>query len=72
MAEVTNCSWKQTDEDNDFWETSCGGAFTLEAGGPSENRMKFCCYCGLSINELKWVAPVDDEEDYLTAMLREQ
>jgi hypothetical protein len=28
------------------WETSCGKAFVMIDGAPSDNGMKFCCYCG--------------------------
>jgi len=35
----------------DHWDTSCHHRFTLNDGTPSENRMKFCCYCGKPLNE---------------------
>lgn len=44
------CKWIY-DEDDDFWETECGGAFTLMAGTPKDNRMKFCPYCGKKIEQ---------------------
>ena len=44
------CHWTQ-DADPDFavWQTDCGEAFTLMEGGPTENTMRFCCYCGLAL-----------------------
>jgi hypothetical protein len=34
------------------WSTSCGNAFCLNHGTPSDNDMKFCCYCGLMLREV--------------------
>lgn len=38
------CRWRY-DED-DFWGTGCGEAFVFMDGGPAENRVAFCPYCG--------------------------
>lgn len=43
-----SCTWQ---EDDEAWRTSCGRAFSLEAGTPAENGMKWCCYCGRSITQ---------------------
>lgn len=44
-----DCNWfnDQTAWENDGgWDTTCGNRFYLCEGSPSENDMKFCCYCG--------------------------
>jgi hypothetical protein len=38
------CQWEE--DDDGFWMTSCGNTFVFEAGTPSDNKMKFCPYCG--------------------------
>lgn len=38
------CTWSADDDGN--FNTTCGHTFTLEYDGPTENQMKFCCYCG--------------------------
>lgn len=41
------CKWKcDPNPDCEFWETDCGKAFQFETGGPKENKMRFCSYCG--------------------------
>lgn len=46
------CSWTQDKQSVDNWDgddsydTDCGGKFELMNGTPSDNRMKFCPYCG--------------------------
>jgi hypothetical protein len=48
-AKGNRCEWKL---DNDgFYQTSCNGAFTLDSGTPSENKMVFCPFCGNEIQE---------------------
>ena len=58
MAE--QCEWKeeiQPDGDS-LWETSCGQTFCFNGGTPTDNKMKYCCYCG---KELKETLEVADE-----------
>ena len=45
-----SCTWHQ-DEDGTWW-TTCGNAFVLNDGKPSENKMKFCPYCGAKLKEV--------------------
>jgi hypothetical protein len=46
-ARVSPCIWEcSSDPDVSFWNTSCGEAWTFITGGPKENGMKFCPYCG--------------------------
>ena len=44
-AEDGKCKWAY-DDNYDMWETECGEAFCLESGGPIDNKMKYCPYCG--------------------------
>uniref|UniRef100_A0A6M3J629 Uncharacterized protein n=1 Tax=viral metagenome TaxID=1070528 RepID=A0A6M3J629_9ZZZZ len=39
------CVWKY-DEYDDTWNTSCNNTYQIIWGSPTENRMKFCPYCG--------------------------
>jgi len=59
----TGCEWEADEENN--WTTSCGKTFCLIEGGPIENDMKFCCYCGLALDELPYEEPDYDESDEL-------
>jgi len=54
---ATGCEWKADEEG--VWGTGCGQAFVFDDGGPIENGMKFCCYCGLTLDEL----PYEDAGD---------
>ena len=53
-------------EDWNAWTTSCGHLFTLNEGGPVENMMAFCCYCGLRLVEARPTAE-DESDDEVTA-----
>jgi hypothetical protein len=46
----TSCTWFAEFED-DMWSTDCGNYFQLNDGTPSDNEMKFCCFCGKEIEE---------------------
>lgn len=54
------CEWR-ADEDG-VWNTGCGRAFVLDNEGPIANDMKYCCYCGLVLDELPYDEPEDDDE----------
>ena len=41
------CVWKNAGE---YWATECDGAFYLETGTPSDNKMIYCPYCGKKIS----------------------
>lgn len=43
---MSNCIWKQDGVGEEAWDTTCQNRFSLSDGTPSENYMKFCCYCG--------------------------
>ncbi|MGE5523420.1 MAG: hypothetical protein ACM3SS_06885 [Rhodospirillaceae bacterium] len=47
--DVATCLW--TKNEDGYFDTSCGQAFVFTDGGPSENRMEFCCYCGGRLTE---------------------
>ena len=44
------CVWTE-DEDGNY-ETDCGQMFCFIEGGPTDNGMKFCCYCGKPLKEV--------------------
>jgi hypothetical protein len=56
------CTWAQADFETDAWETTCGGVFRLDDGTPSENKMRWCCYCGKSLQESPWADPESESE----------
>ena len=43
-----DCFWRHPDfQDFTHWTTKCGEIFDgFKEGGPYDNKMKFCCYCG--------------------------
>lgn len=51
-ARTRSCTWTE-DPDLPAWETSCDSAYFLADGTPSENRMKFCPFCGLKLEEVR-------------------
>jgi len=53
------CLW--TEDYDGTWETSCKHAFVLSTDMPSDNDMRFCCYCGKPLEERPYVE--EDEED---------
>lgn len=48
-SERVTCTWK-FDPDG-YWQTECGDQFMFSEGGPTENRVKFCHYCGRTCKE---------------------
>jgi len=52
-TDPTVCHWTAHPVDaSGFWETDCNEAFGLNEGTPSNNGMKFCCYCGKKLVEV--------------------
>lgn len=45
------CKWSEEDYSG-LWNTDCGNLFDLNEGTPSDNGMKFCCYCGKLIEQV--------------------
>ena len=60
VKKSTACHWSQDGEDSDVWATQCGHYFRLNEGSPIDNDMKFCCYCGRTLVELRF----EDEEPH--------
>ena len=44
-----SCRWTADDEGN--WDTQCEQKHVLIDGGPKDNQMRFCCYCGGALVE---------------------
>lgn len=42
--EWDRCEWTEDEDGN--WDTACDNKDRFIEGGPYENGMKFCCYCG--------------------------
>ena len=58
------CIWTNaTTDHSDTWETECGKMFTLNEGSPSDNDMKFCCYCGGSLEEERFSNLEEEAEE---------
>jgi len=54
----TPCVWAECDpltDDLPRWDTTCGQSFTFIDGGPAENGIKFCCYCGHPVESKPFV-----------------
>lgn len=47
-AEPLTCEWAHNDDDG-YWDTSCGKAWRFDDGGPKENNMNFCHCCGKTL-----------------------
>jgi hypothetical protein len=58
-----SCLWTQLDDESDCWETECGNAFSLNEDGPSQNKMRFCCYCGHQLEEVPWTDKDEETGD---------
>lgn len=50
----TECHWSQDSEDGDTWAAQCGRYFTINDGSPSDNEMRFCCFCGKPLVEIRF------------------
>jgi len=45
---------------SDVWETECGQSSCFNEGGPGEDGIDFCCYCGKRIVVETALKEVDD------------
>lgn len=60
------CTWTVDDVGgDDVWETSCGHSFQFNEGGPKENGLQFCGYCGERLLEAhtSWLRRDDAEAE---------
>lgn len=48
VREPLTCEWTNNDDDG-YWDTSCGKAWRFDDGGPKENNMNFCHCCGKTL-----------------------
>ena len=48
VREPLTCEWTRNDDDG-YWDTSCGKAWRFDDGGPKENNMNFCHCCGKTL-----------------------
>ena len=48
VLEPLTCEWTHNDDDG-YWDTSCGKAWRFDDGGPKENNMNFCHCCGKTL-----------------------
>ena len=54
-----SCIWEEDWEGN--WEADCDNMFCFIDGGPRDNEMKFCCYCGKKLEEKRYVESTPKE-----------
>ena len=47
--EPLTCEWTHNDDDG-YWDTSCGKAWRFDDGGPKENNMNFCHCCSKTLS----------------------
>ena len=43
------CTW--TESVGGYWATDCGESFEIHEGGPDENGLRYCCFCGRQLIE---------------------
>lgn len=55
---MSDCKWKENSDG--YYETDCGNSFVLMDDTPSDNGMKFCCYCGCALQEELYNGESDD------------
>lgn len=60
---MDSCTWTLEDPSNGAWGTECNNIFSLEDGTPSENRMRFCCFCGRLLLEQILEEEEEEEDD---------
>ena len=68
MQRKKKCEWKQ-DEDDGSWDTACGEKFCIEEGNPEDNGMRFCCYCGATLETPNVKVQGQDEAQLRTVPL---
>jgi len=51
MKRKDSCLWTRQEAGGEWWSTSCGEEYFINFGIPSEQSMKFCCFCGRPLKE---------------------
>jgi len=57
MNDPKECKWSE-DEDGNWW-TECGEGHCFIAGSPTDNKQRFCGYCGGKLIEHKLKQPFE-------------
>jgi hypothetical protein len=52
LNSLETCAWDH-DEDDCAWETECGQYWQFTDGGPEDNHVRFCHFCGKLIDVLE-------------------
>lgn len=52
------CVWQENEDG--YYDTTCGNAFVMESGTPRENGMRWCCYCGRRMHDVAYTSDVGD------------
>jgi hypothetical protein len=60
--DATVCEWRYDGREDDYWTTTCGLDWCLEAGTPKENGYKFCPQCGRQIKFVEMTEEQGEEE----------
>lgn len=63
MSENKYCKWQMMEEGLNAWEGTCGVAWILEDGTPSDNCMNYCPRCGRPLRVVVGPAPLNLEMD---------
>jgi hypothetical protein len=55
------CVWKY--DPDGYWQTQCGDQFCFSEGGPTENSVRFCHFCGKSMFESVYANEQEGADD---------
>ena len=50
LDEPKYCRWKEEDQ-GESWSTFCGNAWSFFDGGPTDNKVVYCPFCGRKLRE---------------------
>ena len=50
-CESMKCKWELIDEDAGVYETECDNMHYFVSDGPTENKYKYCPYCGKELED---------------------
>ena len=60
VSEKKPCEWR-ADADG-VYHTGCGNSWFFDTGNASDNKVKFCCYCGGDLKPIEYVDPILGDE----------